>query len=1403
MKRTPAAYLAILMAATVLSACGNQAAQIDGKEAGGTVVLQSPDTASGEGQSTPKTAAGTGTQLLNASGAINRPISVDPTGLSEGFSAVIYDNSNGLPTAESNAIAETSDGLLWIGSYAGLIRYDGNTFERLSDTGGIASIKCLYVDSKDRLWIGSNDNGVAVMERGEYRLWGKLDGMKSAHTRAITEDQNGTIYIATTCGIMTIDSSYQLSSLEDPRVSEANMRDLRRGIDGTLYGTTDSGDIVTIRDGAVVSFISVADNPLNGVGCIFPDPGEPGVIYHEAADFALYRVDITNGFDIREKIEIEPLKYLKAMEYIDGKIWLCAGNGIGVLENGKCSTLDNLPLNNNVGHVMTDYLGNLWFTSTRQGLMKVVPNQFSDLFARFDIPETVVNSTCMCDGQLFVATDTGLMVLDDHGVVPKVPLTKAVSASGADLGATDLIELLDGSRIRSIIRDSKGQVWISTWRSIGLIRYASGVATAFTGENGLLSTSFGSFRAVSECRDGKILVAESGGVDVMEGDRVVATYGEEAGITNTESLTVTEGLNGEIVLGSNGGGIYIIDESGLRAINVEEGLPSDIVMRLKRDDKRNVIWIVTSSAIAYMTPDYQVTTVEQFPYTNNFDLYESSNGDMWVLSSNGIYVVPAEQLIANGEINPVFYSKASGLPVITTANSYSELTPEGDLYIAGSTGVAKVNIDVPFEDVNELRAVVPYVETDGQKIYPDESGSFTIPHTTQKLTIPSSVLNYSLSNPQVSYRLIGFDRQSTTVSRNEMVPLDYTNLRGGSYDFELQIKDAMGRGNKTVSVHIIKEKAFYEQTWFFITVGLVVLFLLFAGVHFYVRRRVLALEKKHKAAREQFEQTAEALSSAIDAKDSYTNGHSRRVAEYSKKIAVEAGKSEEECEKIYFAALLHDVGKIGIPIDIISKKGRLTDEEFDQIKQHPVIGGQILSKIKNSPWLGLGARYHHERYNGKGYPEGIKGDEIPEIARIIAVADAYDAMTSNRSYRNAIPQHIVREELVKGIGAQFDPDFVKIMIHMIDLDTEYQMQESQSGAGISPTTNLRCDTIYHECTEGISITEKETVIRLCSQPGDDVKEEASLPSLILFDSLDGKVHPGEEDNKNLLYYEYARIRLDGRVTEGEIRKTQVKPCEQGVGLEQREPGDPEREQRYRIEAVHYKDHVLVRIISEKRSIEVILALPNSSRFVYLSLGGEHCYIHNIRVQNEEKEADENTIPRIAEEISYIQGRPQGDIPNIQVDGWRTNSTEGIAVDNGLTLRFHTMSLPSARLVWHCPFVTVFSSEDGTADGEHFREYQLLRLDGETWESDEHAENKVQIERRESFEDWNIWKEKNKQGLDCTVTIRREQNRIIMETENLGIYIQSITTIHDSVKTLYVALTGDQCAITDIHISRDS
>ena len=610
-------------------------------------------------------------------------LAVDLLGHTEGYSAVLYDGLNGLPTSEANAIVQTRDGFIWIGSYAGLIRYDGNTFERMDSTGGLTSVKCLFVDSRDRLWIGTNDNGVAVLERGRLRTWGKLDGMKSAHTRAIAEDKNGTIYIATSGGIMMLDADYNLSSIEDERIAEANMRNLCLGSDGILYGTTDLGDLMLIRDGELIRYFRTADSPLKGAGAILPDPEQPGLLYQEASDFGLYHVDPGEEFTVLEKIDIEPLKYLMDMEYIDGKIWICAGNGIGVLEDGRFQLLENLPLNNNVGHVMTDYLGNLWFTSTRQGVMKVVPNQFSDLFERYDLPEMVVNSTCMCDGRLFVASDTGLLVLDENGPVETLPLTKAESAAGTALEADDLIALLQGCRIRSVIRDSRDRLWISTWRTHGLLRYDHGELTAFTEEDGLLSNSL---RAVAEGQDGRILVALTGGVNVIEGDRVIASYGKEDGIANTESLTVEEGANGDILLGSNGGGLYIISGSGVENINVEEGLPSDIVMRLKRDEENNVIWIVTSSAIAYLTRDGQVTTVKKFPYANNFDLFKNSNGDMWVLSSNGIYVTPAEDLLANGELSPVYYSLANGLPCIATANSYSGLTPEGELYIAGSTG---------------------------------------------------------------------------------------------------------------------------------------------------------------------------------------------------------------------------------------------------------------------------------------------------------------------------------------------------------------------------------------------------------------------------------------------------------------------------------------------------------------------------------------------------------------------------------------------------------------------------------------------------------------------------------------------------------------------------------------------
>lgn len=208
-----------------------------------------------------------------------------------------------------------------------------------------------------------------------------------------------------------------------------------------------------------------------------------------------------------------------------------------------------------------------------------------------------------------------------------------------------------------------------------------------------------------------------------------------------------------------------------------------------------------------------------------------------------------------------------------------------------------------------------------------------------------------------------------------------------------------------------------------------------------VKKQTRTAEERRQKVERLSSQIMETLAGTIDAKDKYTKGHSSRVAEYALKIAEKLGKSEKEQQDIYYLGLLHDIGKIGIPDGIINKTSRLTDEEYEVIKTHPAIGAEILENISELPELAYGARWHHERYDGRGYPDHLKGEEIPEMARIIGVADAYDAMTSNRSYRSVLPQNVVRGEIEKGKGSQFDPLFADKMLEMIDEDVDYQMRE--------------------------------------------------------------------------------------------------------------------------------------------------------------------------------------------------------------------------------------------------------------------------------------------------------------------------------------------------------------------------
>lgn len=217
------------------------------------------------------------------------------------------------------------------------------------------------------------------------------------------------------------------------------------------------------------------------------------------------------------------------------------------------------------------------------------------------------------------------------------------------------------------------------------------------------------------------------------------------------------------------------------------------------------------------------------------------------------------------------------------------------------------------------------------------------------------------------------------------------------------------------------------------------------------------LEDKVKEKTVQIEQLSfeiiSTIASMIEAKDSYTKGHSVRVAEFSALIASELGWREEEVQNLKYIALLHDIGKVGIPDNVLNKPGRLTESEFNIIKSHTTIGGDILKDIETITDVDAGAKYHHERYDGSGYPSGLREDEIPMVARIIGIADAYDAMSSKRIYRDNLPKEVIRKELVCGRGTQFDPELLDIFVELLDngkLDIDFEHVEKEktiSGEG--------------------------------------------------------------------------------------------------------------------------------------------------------------------------------------------------------------------------------------------------------------------------------------------------------------------------------------------------------------------
>ena len=931
-----------------------------------------------------------------------------------GYLETIYDNNNGLDSSAANDVVQTSDGFIWIGTYNGLTRYDGTSFYQFPVTSGIYSVADLYVSRKGELYIGTNDSGLALYKDGKFKFWQNRDGLSSNTIRDITENSQGLMFIGTTEGLSFKDQEDYITREGDARLARKYIKELHPAPDNKVCGLTQNGDLFVYKGRDLESYLKADKFQFGNIVAIEPDP------YNEDQ----YWVGTTGDKMAKIKLEGNQVKVLKLMT-IEGRytindmllrpnglLFVATENGVGYFDmNDNFHTIEKMQFNNSVDNIMVDYEDNIWFSSSRMGVAKLTYNSFRDIFAMADIEPQVVNSVLIHEGITYVATDRGL-----------------ISLKGEKRVNTPLSKLLQRTRTRHIMRDSKNNLWVATYSKLGLVKYApDGSIKTFNRKNGLPHERT---RVVMEAKDGSIYVGSRDGLGLIRDDKVVKAFTTKNGLANPQVLCLLEYKDG-IYVGTDGGGINMIkDDHIVYTLNQQDGLRAGVILRMATDPELGGIWISTGNSIAHFNNN-EVKTIRNFPSTNNFDFIFTQNGEMLVTCNQGIYVTRSSRLLQDGSFDYVL-SQREGLSGALTANSFNYIENNEKLYLCMQNGLCQLSLDSLDQSTGPKKFCVPSINVDGVDYPLDEEKPLQISSDATRITFKAYVLSNTLNNVMMTSYLEGFDKDVEKVSRFQNKERTYTNLAGGTYRLHVGIFDPhTGKLAQEKVYTLIKEKKLSEYRAFMLLPFAILICLSFGAYRLYMRRRMQKIQEKQRETEEFLDQVISSFAKAIDLKDHYTRGHSARVAQYARDIAQAMGWSKERVENLYRVALLHDVGKVVIPDEILNKRGPLTDEEYAKMKEHTDIGSAILEEISQFPLIAVGAKSHHERFDGRGYGHHLQGEDIPLEARIIAVADTFDAMNSTRVYRPHLTREKILSELEQTKNTQLDGAIVEVLLKLI------------------------------------------------------------------------------------------------------------------------------------------------------------------------------------------------------------------------------------------------------------------------------------------------------------------------------------------------------------------------------------
>ncbi len=953
-----------------------------------------------------------------------------------------WNSEDGLPGNSVTDIVQDTKGYIYIGTYEGLGRFDGIEFEIINRNYdkkyNFVSARSLFIDSRGNLWNGSNDEGIfCIAPDDSVKSYSVQDGLPNNSIRDICQDNEGNIWVGTSSGIAIINSEGKvlipegIEALgEENNILVKNMFCDSAGRIWICTGQEKRLYLYSERRFTVYEGIHSFENPV----VTYVTQDSSGTFWFGISPY--YVLKKNNDEEVIYAIGGSSQKGTIVsciFQDSDGNMWFSTDTGLAVLSDGEISYFTEAQglIDDKVIRIIEDRESNIWLGTDRGGLEKLSQSQFRVIRTNETI-NAVAEDTFR--KVTWLAGDKGLRCYDQKKFVSNA-----------------LTRYCENIRIRDVNVTEEGDVIVSSYASLGVIKYSpDGSLVSWKEEDGLTGNRT---RVTLLHSDGDLYVATTNGLNIIKGnaaDGKIINIDKNAGLDSDFIMALYEDKNHDVWCGTDGGGIFIIDSESFeikQKITTNDGLIGNIIFKIS-EPVENQIWVCTGTGLSIISGSRDQMEFHNFDSSNGlgtdgvFQALMDYTQTVWFTSNKGIFSVHLRDFenCLSGKSSSIFskfYGRSDGIATAgVTSTSKSAKDSFGRLWFTLVDGVAfydpvrgKLNTKAPIVQIQEISVDDESYVYDGKPV--------VIGPDIKRLSIKFTGLSF-ISSEQVkfSYMLEGYDSKFSEWTSQRIV--SYTNLPHGEYKFSViaMTRDEV-KSQPSTMVTVIKEPYLWDLTWFRLLVaGIIIMILLSLVVYRY--REFIREQKKNK---EFTSQVISALVVAIDAKDQYTNGHSNRVSKYAVMIARKAGKSEDELERIFYAGLLHDVGKIGIPDSIISKPDKLTDEEFKIIKTHAVIGSDILKSITAVPEVVVGARWHHERWDGKGYPDGLKETKIPEVARIIGVADAYDAMTSDRSYRRHLTQDVVREQIEKGKGSQFDPFFADIMLSIIDSDTDFKLHE--------------------------------------------------------------------------------------------------------------------------------------------------------------------------------------------------------------------------------------------------------------------------------------------------------------------------------------------------------------------------